>query len=184
MLGLNPGLDEALPADYTLQKDTCLLGDPHDREAKRIAYWRNARRCFGARIDLERALARATFSFCCPFRTPNWSSLNKNIREALQERSRPILRQILQDCTPAYVVCAGSTAAALFRDLGGVAVASEIRSTGSAGRKRWTARDAHAPWGTSVIMTIPHFSRFNSTAGLTACGHWLGDQMNIGGPAA
>ena len=36
MLGINPGLDEDLPADYELQSDNCLLGDPTDAEVSLV----------------------------------------------------------------------------------------------------------------------------------------------------
>ena len=116
MLGLNPGLlrEESGGAffasyshNYDLADSNILLGDPSDENGRRVRYWRNARRCFGATANLRATMALATFAFCCPFRTASWSDLTARQRSLLEAHSRPVLRLILNDCQPRLVIVAG-----------------------------------------------------------------------------
>lgn len=114
MLGLNPGMDESLPEDYSLQKENLLLGDPQDYHAKRIVYWRNARRCFAATDNLQLSMSYATYTFISPFRTPNWSNLSKATRDGLVQYSKPIMQKIVLDIKPSIVITSGKITSVLF----------------------------------------------------------------------
>ncbi len=173
MLGINPGSSDDLPEDYGLRSSNCLIGDPGDPDARKFVYWRNARRCFGATAELKHKMARATYTFCIPFRTPNWSGLRKLERLELKKAARPILQQILADCRPEFILCAGATARTILMDLSDLSSVDHETLEGRQGRNTWTADAVAVPWGSSEVLKVPHFSRFHSKEGLRACGVWL-----------
>jgi len=173
MLGINPGLDEDLPADYDLQSYNCLLGDPTDAAARRICYWRNAGRCFRANPALLAVMEWATFSFCSPFRTPRWSQTLRPQRELIEVLSRPILQRMLEDCRPTAVILAGRVAVPLFARIGEVSLVGGATPEGGRGARTWTKFVGHAAWGEFDVLQVPHFSVCNSLVGLQECGEWL-----------
>jgi hypothetical protein len=122
-------------------------------------------------------MKRATYTFCIPFRTPTWYGLSVRERSVLRDGARPILRQILHDCRPQAIICAGAASRTLLYDLSSVSSLSGEAVEGRHGRQRWTADATTAPWGTREVLRVPHFSRFNSIAGLTACGVWLASKV-------
>ncbi len=179
MLGLNPGLLRDEPGgliqstyahNYDLAPSTLLVGDPTDSEALRVRYWRNARRCFGATRILESVMRRATFSFCCPFRTPNWSTLNARQQHLLEECSRPVLRMMVSDCQPALVLVAGADASKMLLRCGAF---FENRTSIESCRHKWRLFETRAEWGDVSVAELHHFSYFNGLAELRECGEWL-----------
>jgi len=171
MLGLNPGLDEELPLDLECQKENSLLGDPGDTE---IAYWRNARRLFATTPRLSAVLEYATFSFCCPFRTPSWSSLSSAQRRDLIEESMPTLARILEDCRPEFVIAAGRTAQRILTDRLRPPPQVKSRSRRAKGPiYSWERLDLQWRHLDFAVLQIPHLSRANSAKKLRECGLWL-----------
>lgn len=179
MLGLNPGLLRetaggaflaAYPHSYDLLDSNALVGDPTDPEAQRVRYWRNARRCFGATPRLAYAMELATFSFCCPFRTPRWSALSSRQKRVLETQSRPILELVLTDCESSLVIVAGvESREIVFRST----VITQAGPPVSPSDAKWKAFEARAPWGATQVLQLPHFSYFNGLGDLQACGEWV-----------
>jgi len=184
MLGLNPGLLKDKPGgtlltdyahSYDLLTSNVLIGSPSDFEAKRVRYWRNARRCFGATPSLQAAMELATYSFCCPFRTPKWSTLTAMQKHSLETYSRPVLSKILNDCQPLVIIVAGEDARKIvFRS--GILTCSEM-STDQHGTK-WSMFGARASWGAVTVAQLRHFSYFNSIEELQRCGEWLSQVLS------
>lgn len=114
----------------------------------------------------------ATFSFCIPFRTPNFN-VRRKLRVAVERHSQPILQKICGDCRPRLVIVAGKTAARLVTKLVPISVDERVVSAGSYGPWRWECRSASAEWGSLWLIQLPHFSRFHAKQGLKECGLWL-----------
>lgn len=180
MLGVNPGWGGSSHTEFA--PENYLLGDPANTE---FAYWRNARRCFGASPDLEEAFETATFGFGVPFRTRTWSGLPKKERERLKRLSKPVLQRIVADCDPEYVICAGKTSRWLFEDLTETPLAyveGSERGDPSHKTARWAELMPKNDTSSGpTILEVPHFSRFNAHAALHACGLWLAERMKITG---
>jgi hypothetical protein len=179
MLGLNPGLlrEEtggsllaSYAHDYELAASNLLVGDAADSDGRRVRYWRNAKRCFGATAALRASMQRATFSFCCPFRTAKWSELTSRQQSVLETHSKPVLQLILNDCQPAAVIVAGTTARDMLLRAGPIADAHVVFAPG---QQRWTEFNARAAWGELSVIQLPHFSYFNALDELQACGEWV-----------
>lgn len=177
MLGINPGGEGDHPVHLDLCPSNWLVGDPADGEAKAYRYWRNARRCFSATTELQDTMNGATFGFCSPFRTPVWSGLPAVMRRAIREHSGPILRQMLTDCRPTSVIVAGRVSVDLLAQIGGIPLSPQLNPAGQAGRHSWSIFRGAGPWGQFDVLQVPHFSRFNSRAGLQECGEWLAGQL-------
>lgn len=171
MLGLNPGMSESDKPNSALQSINWLLNGVVTR---RLPYWRNAQRLFKQR-GLEGIIEKATFSFCCPYRTATWVNLPIKTREALVAASRPVLQQMMNDCAPRVVIVAGIAGEAVFREtMGAPFIAHERLSDGPyTGTYRWRATDCS--WGERhfTLAQIPHLSRANSKVKLAECGSWL-----------
>jgi hypothetical protein len=171
MLGINPGLDGELPADYKLQPVNCLLDDTPDGQD--IVFWRNAKRCFNATPLLRQIMEYATYSFCAPFRTVRWCSTPLAQRRVISDLSRPILQQMLSDCRPTAIIVAGRTSVNLLSQIGNLRVTPYLNPAGQCGSKTWGHFIGHGHWGEFDVLQVPHFSYFNSRSGLEDCGRWL-----------
>lgn len=173
MLGVNPGMGDKKDLYCGLWSANPLL---EDWQSKRVRYWTNARVLFGATAELRQAMERATYSFCCPFRTASWNGLPRAHRASLAEYSRPILLRIISDCSPRLVICAGLAG---IRALAAIA-APELRLGGvlarggdDRGAYRWAAFDAEFEAKRLTVVQIPHLSRASSRRRLRECGEWL-----------
>jgi hypothetical protein len=175
MLGLNPGVSSNENRNATLQESNWLLeGAPQ----KRLPYWMNARRLF-SHHGLAQSLADATFSFCCPYRTPTWVDLPATTRQALVRASKQPLQRMIEDCDPRLIIVAGIAGEAVFREtLGSELTVSQPVSTGPyAGTYRWRASSCFLGDHTFTLAQIPHLSRANSKAKLQECAQWLADMV-------
>jgi hypothetical protein len=173
MLGLNPGGAHDGYFDVSLQDYDWLLEGPLQ---PRHAYWTNARKVFNATPDLARAMRQATYAFCCPFRTPDWSSLSPPLREALLRASVPILRRIVEDCQPKLAIVAGVESVRIFSETTGSHL---VRKTcqgpqgDGRGTYQWAAYDGSLGSVKFVLAQIPHLSRAGSRVKLADCATWL-----------
>jgi hypothetical protein len=177
MLGLNPGMDENLPEDYSLKKENLLLGDPQENHAKSIVYWRNARRCFATTDNLQMLMSYATYTFISPFRTPNWSNLSQTTREGIEKYSKPILQRIVLDIKPSIVITSGKITSILFENFLELPFSEDLDSRGRHKRASWVEKRSNK---TELrLLQIPHFSRFNSIEGLGKCGKWIDSRISL-----
>lgn len=103
MLGINPGASPSKHLDVGLQAYDWLLDGPNLGHH----YHTNARKFFHASPALFDAVRLATFAFCCPFRTANWSGLRAPVKIALIAAGRPVLTRIVDDCQPSLIIVAG-----------------------------------------------------------------------------
>jgi hypothetical protein len=176
MLGINPGTNGVKQDFHTgLYDENPLLPGASPTT---LRYWRNARRLFGASDGLCAEMQGATYSFCSPFRTPNWNGLSPTTRQALIRHSRPILTRMMEDVDPRIVIVAGVAGEALFRAL----LTPELRpgelvsrSASAGGTYQWRAYAAAFGTSSLIVAQVPHLSRASSRKELERCGTWLAD---------
>jgi hypothetical protein len=116
---------------------------------------------------------RATYSFCCPFRSANWNGQASDLRQAMIHHSRPIMTQMLTDVDPRVVIIAGVAGEALFHEVVRPELQMEAtlsRSEGSSGTYQWRARSARLGASRFTVAQIPHLSRANARKELERCG--------------
>lgn len=174
MLGINPGVADSIHLDLGLQAHNYLLEGPDN---VRIQDSTNSRKLFNASPSLIAAARLATFSLCCPYRTASWSNLAPDLRTALLDASRPVLRRIIRDCQPSIVVVAGVDGFnALQETLGRtLEVGRTLSRGGTGGAYQWAAYAANCDGRPATVAQVPHFSRANSRPRLEECGRWLGE---------
>ena len=179
-LGINPG-GVATDLDVDLQPHNWLLEGPNEIGH---AYWRNSRRFFSSTVTLKTAFRYATFAFCCPFRTKTWSGLPPAHRAVLEQASRPILMQILNDCRPYFIVVAGVAGERALAGILGDALTitgSRLEGGDADGTYQWSYTDATISNQPTRIVQVPHFSRANSIRRLEECAAWLSTLINQAG---
>lgn len=171
-LGINPGASPNRFIDTDLNAHNVLLEGPNPA---RHAYWTNARKFFNADRIVRELFATATFAFCCPYRTTTWSGLSEGQRETLMALSRPVLRQIVEDCQPALIAVAGVAGRdALLRTLGAdLSLGSGASGNQTSGTYQWTVHDGSCRGHALTMVQLPHFSRANSGPRLAECATWL-----------
>jgi hypothetical protein len=177
MLGINPGINKGAVEhlDTKLQGKNCLLEEgPPD-----LRYFNNARFFFNSPpLSPYRSsvLETATYSYCCPYRTKNWSGLQDK-RKALIEVSGPVLSRIILDCQPRLIVIAGKAGYNAFCEILGDKQLRCVECTdchAMGGLYHWAAYRAELTGvGPVVIAQVPHFSRANSREKLEECATWL-----------
>lgn len=179
MLGLNPGGDGD-EVECKPQEANCLL------ERAEYRYWINARKVFGAdehvrfsNADALRGkMSGATFSFCIPFRTQNFS-LPKQQKAELLEASTPFLLAILEYCRPSAVIVAGVTARRAFCEM--VGSSDNHLCEQKDGRIwQWGSGRLDAPYNETLLVQIPHLSRANGAERQAKVGEWLAGQLKAG----
>ncbi len=168
-LGLNPGGADT-KMDVGVQVHNYLLEGPRD-----AIYWTNARKFFSCSRTLTSLFSTATFSFCCPYRTPDWINLADHQRRVLIGRSRPVLRQIIADCRPALIVVAGRTSLDILEEeiLRPEWYLTKVLSATGSGIYQWAAHRGSYQDRDLLIAQVPHFSRANSMPPLQECAMWL-----------
>lgn len=176
MLGLNPGVNRN-DSRFSVQKcpENFLLPGSPDHG---FSYWRNAKALFGATPALAVAMQTATFSFCCPFRTPAWNAMPGSKRDALIRHSKPILTRVLRDCAPRLVIVAGLAGLEALRSIAAPALdIGKLVSDGGdpAGTYQWRAYQGTFQGEGTAVAQIPHLSRANARVRLANCGRWLSD---------
>ncbi len=171
MLGINPGGRTNKDFGAGLSATNCLLeGEP----LVKFPYWRNAKYLFG-REPLRQAMETATYSFCSPFRTPDFN-LSKADRALLVSHSRAILRQMLGDCLPRLIIVAGVSGEGLLREIAGESIRFDARLPGGGDQKgtyQWRAFRAAIAGAPGIVAQIPHLSRANAKHRLDECREWL-----------
>lgn len=179
MLGLNPGrARQEVRMECELLPENPLVTDGWPAQH---GYWRNARRCFGTDEVLKGRIEQATFAFCSPFRTSNWN-LAKSHRDAIVAHSRPIMRQLLADCSPRVVIVAGKAGLGAFLSIAGDAVdvvGEPHRGPYTKGTYQWSSRPARIDAHAAVLLQVPHFSRASSPGKLDECRGWLAREVEL-----
>jgi hypothetical protein len=174
MLGINPGGKKGYrEIDLELPRWNWLLDGPAE---PKVRYWTNARRLFSATPALRDAMERATFSFCCPYRTTRWNGLERGRRESLIGNSKPVMIRMLADCQPRLIIVAGAAGLQALADVGSpvIVIGDVIQHGGDAkGAYKWKSLKAHHEGRELLVAQIPHLSRANSHARLKECGQWL-----------
>jgi len=177
MLGINPGIISGeLTLNTRLQEKNELLINP--LEETNIKYWKNARILFNTTGFLKSRLEKATFSFCCPYRTEEWKGTMKSI---LLENSLPIMTQMLIDCKPDYIILAGVTSLKLIQSSHLLKPPLQITSESDVVYydniyqwkrvyTKWESRDIS-------LLQIPHLSRAHGRQRLEESGYWLDKQI-------
>jgi hypothetical protein len=171
-LGINPGLSPFTHLDVELQQYNFLLEGPNDAKH---SYFNNARKFFAASATLRAFFERATFGFCCPYRTENWTALPEHERDILIALSKSILRKMIADCRPALIVAAGragfDTVCEMLKPEWYLTKVLSCGGTG--GTYQWSANRGSFNDQEIVIVQLPHFSRANSPSQLAECATWL-----------
>jgi hypothetical protein len=170
-LGINPGGPrQPKHLDTDRQPHDFLLDGPNIAN-----YVANARRFFGASAPVHSTFRSATFAFCCPYRTASWTNLTKRQRDVLMDVSRPVLRQMFEDCRPRLVAVAGLAGFDVLQQTlsSDLAVVARIDQGGAAGTYQWAAHRARRGDDGIVIVQLPHFSRANASPRLQECAEWL-----------
>jgi hypothetical protein len=173
-LGINPGASPSTDLDTALQSHNWLLEGPND--AKHVN-WTNARKFFASSPVLQRVFSTATFAFCCPYRTENWTELPERDRDILIALSKPILRKMIEDCRPKLIVAAGRAGFDMVCEMLKPEwyLTKVLSRGGSGGTYQWSANRGSFNDQEIVIVQLPHFSRANSVGQLTECANWLTD---------
>jgi hypothetical protein len=125
-----------------------------------LLYEEIARRCPGSSpVRLMDETLAVNF---CPFRSPTWEMLARRVESVAF--SRELWQRVLQVVEPRAIVCLGEMA---MRHLGEVLVAHgarraaplELRPTGW-GSVRYTLAAYESPSGRTMLIRLPHLSRF------------------------
>lgn len=177
MLGINPGIIPGrLILNTKLQSDNLLLQNP--LLETEIKYWKNARILFNTTESLKSKLDKATFSFCCPYRTEEWKGPEIPI---LLRYSSPILNQMIIDCEPEYIILSGVKSLELIQSSYLLKPSLKVISGSQAfyydSIYQWQRVDTR--WNNLEIslLQIPHFSRAHGVQRLKQCGLWLEQQI-------
>ena len=173
-LGINPGLDEDLPFKTELLESNVLLDG-----GSKIRYWNNAATALANTQKLKEKFNLATYSFCCPFRTPTWSDLDSKKREILIDYSRPILKKMLEECNPDFIVVAGRASVnILFRSYSEIFTENKEYETVKLDRfHQWSAHKVKISGKSVTVLQAPHFSYASNKEKLHNFSTWLSDKI-------
>jgi hypothetical protein len=131
--------------------------------------------CLDSKTRVHELVRLATFAFCCPYRTPAWSSLPQSVQTVLADSSRAILTKIVEDCRARLIIVTGVDGFRLFVEIMGrrLEIKSAISSGGDGRLHQWAAYAAEIDGHRVTIAQVPHFSRAGEMPKLRQCAEWL-----------
>lgn len=178
-LGINPGGTPEIPSQIQtelLTENELLKGNSGER------YWNGAASILTATPALKYHFEKATFSFCCPFRTKEWGGEDLPVKKmrALLRHSKPIVESLLDESNFKYVVLTGVAAKNIllwdYRDLFSSTIKTQKPILYN-NQMQWSSQSVVYKGREINVIQVPHYSRTYGNSHWGECIEWLSEQL-------